>query len=256
MIAAAELETAAERLETAAAPDVLAWGIDTFGSRLAIATSFQAEGMVILDMAVGLSRGVRVFTLDTGRLPGETYEFMEQIRRRYGVSLEVVFPDSTEVESMVTGHGPNLFYERVAYRMLCCQIRKTRPLDRKLATLDAWVTGLRRGHNGTRQHVRKVEVDRQHGGIVKLNPLADWTAQQVEDYTREHDVPRHPLYAQGYTSIGCAPCSRPTQPGEDSRAGRWWWEVDARKECGIHFSPQGTAQREVDVLLEAILHER
>jgi thioredoxin-dependent adenylylsulfate APS reductase len=227
--------------------------MDAFGERLAICTSFQAEGMVILDMAARLNPAVRAFTLDTGRLPRETYELMTEVRRHYGIGIEVVFPESHELEAMVGHHGPNLFYESVPKRMLCCELRKVRPLDRKLRTLSAWVTGIRRGQNDARAEVLKVEIDQGHGGLTKLNPLADWTAEQVEAYTREYDVPRHRLYSQGYTSIGCDPCTRAIQPGEDPRAGRWWWESDARKECGIHFSPRGKAQRDVDILLEEII---
>lgn len=243
------------RLESASAEEVLGWGLETFGDRIAIATSFQAEGMVIVDMASRLARGVRVFTIDTGRLPQETYDLMQEVRQRYGIAVEVVFPDSAEVERMVTRHGPNLFYESVARRTLCCELRKVRPLERKLATLGAWVTGVRRGQSETRAEVAKVEIDLAHGGIYKLNPLADWTAAQVAAYTREHDVPQHALHARGYTSIGCQPCTRATEPGEDARAGRWWWEQDAPKECGIHFAADGKARREVDVLLEEIISE-
>ena len=243
-------------LETAAAERVLAWGLETFGDRLAVCTSFQAEGIVILDMAARLERHVRVFTIDTGRLPQETYDLMEEVRRRYGIQVEVLLPKSREVESMVTRHGPNLFYDAVAKRMLCCEVRKVRPLERKLATLDAWVTGLRRGQSETRAGVQKVQTDQAHGGIVQLNPLADWTDEQVEDYLSANDLPRHALYAQGYTSIGCAPCTRPPAPGEGARSGRWWWESDARKECGIHFSADGKVNREADILLEEILRVR
>jgi len=240
-------------LENAAAEDVLAWGIETFHDRLALSTSFQAEGMVLLDMAARLDPRVRVFTIDTGRLPQQTYDLMAEVHRRYGIRVEVVFPEAGEVETMVGLHGPNLFYDSVPNRMLCCEVRKVRPLARKLRSLDAWVTGLRRGQSASRVEVRRVEIDAAHGEILKLNPLADWTVEQVEAYTRAHDVPRHAFYAQGYTSIGCAPCSRAIHPGEDSRAGRWWWENDARKECGIHFSPGGKVEREADVLLKEIL---
>ena len=240
-------------LEAAAAEQVLAWGFETFGNRLAVCTSFQAEGMVILDLAARLARRLRVFTIDTGRLPQETYDLMAEVNRRYGLQIEIVLPDSREVESLTSRHGPNLFYDGVPQRMACCEIRKVRPLDRKLRTLEAWITGLRRSQSDTRAEVRKVEIDRAHGGLVKLNPLADWTAPQVEEYLTHHRVPRHALYAQGYTSIGCDPCTRPTKPGEDPRAGRWWWERDAKKECGIHFSAQGKVQRDVDILLEEIL---
>lgn len=249
MIAAADTA----RLESATAEEVLAWGIQSFGDRLAISTSFQREGMVILDMAVRLQPGVRVFTLDTGRLPQQSFDLMAEVYRRYGIRVEAVFPDPHEVEAMVGRHGPNLFYDSVAKRRLCCEIRKVRPLSRKLRTLDAWVTGIRRGQNESRAAVRKVEIDEAHGGIFKLNPLADWSAEEVEAYTRAHDLPQHPLYAQGYASIGCDPCTRAVQPGESPRAGRWWWETGAAKECGIHFSPQGKVQGDLDVLLEEIL---
>ncbi len=240
-------------LENATAQDILAWGMESFGDGLGVCTSLQAEGMAVLDMAARLNPRVRVFTIDTGRLPQETHDLIAEVHRRYGVRLEVVLPDSHEVEPMVALYGPNLFHDSVAKRMLCCEVRKVRPLARKLRSLDAWVTGLRRGQSASRAEVRRVEIDAAHGGIVKLNPLADWTAEQVEAYTRQHDVPRHALYAQGYTSIGCAPCSRAIHAGEDSRVGRWWWESDARKECGIHFSADGKAEREVDVLLKEIL---
>jgi thioredoxin-dependent adenylylsulfate APS reductase len=243
-------------LETASAQEVLAWGLETFGDRLAVCTSFQAEGMAILDMAARIRPDVKVFTIDTGRLPQATYDLMAEVHRRYGFRVEVVLPDSREVEAMVTRHGPNLFYESVPHRLLCCEIRKVRPLDRKLRTLDAWVTGLRRGQNDARASIRKVETDEPHGSILKLNPLADWTAEQVETYLRDHDVPRHALYSLGYSSIGCAPCTRAPLPGEGPRAGRWWWETDAQKECGIHFTADGRVRRTVDILLEEILRVR
>ena len=213
----------------------------------------SAEGMAILDMAVRIHPGVRVFTIDTGRLPQQTYDLMAEVRRRYRIQVEVVLPDAHEVEAMVTRHGPNLFYEAVANRMLCCEIRKVRPLERKLETLDAWATGLRRSQNPTRAAVRKVELEQSGRLMVKLSPLADWSAGQVEDYNREHSVPRHALYSEKYTSIGCQPCTRAPLAGEGGRAGRWWWETDDRKECGIHFAADGTVRRDVDILLEEIL---
>lgn len=223
------------------ASDILSWAIDTFGEHFAIATSFQQEGMVILDLAQRIHPKIRVFTLDTGRLPDETYRMMETVHQRYGIRVESVPPDAAEVSDLVTIHGPNLFYSGVPERQRCCEIRKVRPLERKLATLQAWATGLRREQSETRASVAKVELG--PGGRVKIAPLADWTAAQVEGYTQEHGVPVHPLYALGYASIGCAPCTRAIQPGENERAGRWWWEEDAKKECGIHFAPDGTITR-------------
>jgi adenylyl-sulfate kinase len=231
------------RFEAAEASDILSWAIDTFGEAFAIATSFQKEGMVIVDLATRISAGVRVFTLDTGRLPDETYQMMETVRQRYGIAVEIVFPEREEVEELVAIHGPNLFYASVPARQRCCDARKVRPLDRKLETLEAWATGLRRDQGETRSAIPKVE--RGANGRVKICPLADWSAPRVEEYLARHDVPVHPLYARGYTSIGCAPCTRAVEAGESERAGRWWWEEDAKKECGIHFAPDGSVARDI-----------
>lgn len=230
-------------MSTAAA--VLAEAIQRYGSRLAISTSFQKEGMILVDMAARLTQDIRVITLDTGRLPEETYAMIETVRSRYGIAVETVTPDPRELEAMVARHGPNLFYREVPLRMLCCEVRKVRPLQRRLASLDAWVTGLRRGQSSERAGIRQVEDNEQP---VKINPLAEWSDAEVDAYIREHDVPTHPLYAQGYGSIGCAPCTRAGQ----GREGRWWWEAEAGKECGIHFSPNGKAERTVDVLLREL----
>jgi thioredoxin-dependent adenylylsulfate APS reductase len=209
--------------------------MEKWTDRFAIATSFQKEGMVILDLAAAITPRVRVFTLDTGRLPEETYRMMETVHERYGVRVEIVLPDPEEVQRMVGARGPNLFYQDVESRQLCCEVRKVQPLERKLRDLNAWATGLRREQSATRAGTPKVErVD----GRIKISPLADWTAAEVSAYTRAHNVPVHPLYERGYTSIGCAPCTRPVRIGERERAGRWWWEQDDRKECGIHFSPE------------------
>lgn len=230
------------RFEAAEASEIVTWASDTFGDSFAIATSFQKEGMVILDLASRIPAGVRVFTLDTGRLPEETYQMMETVRQRYGIAVEIVFPERAEVEELVAIEGPNLFYTSVPARQRCCDVRKVRPLGRKLETLQAWATGLRRDQGETRSGIRKVE--RGAEGRVKICPLADWSAARVEEYLARHEVPVHPLYARGYTSIGCAPCTRAVEPGESERAGRWWWEEDAKKECGIHFAPDGSVARD------------
>ena len=222
----------------------------SFGNQLAVVTSFQYEGMVIVDMAARVSKDVRVITLDTGRLPAETYDMMELVRSRYGLKIEVVSPDAGEMETMVAQHGPNLFYESVALRRTCCHFRKVRPLNRKLAGFDAWLTGLRRSQSESRETVEKFSNE---NGRLKISPLADWSTENVRTYTIDNRVPTHPLYAKGYTSIGCAPCSRATEVGEHERAGRWWWETGAAKECGLHFTPKGKAVRQVDVLIREIL---
>jgi len=231
-----EIAAAAARLEQRPAHEVLAWALGRFGDRFAIVTSFQVEGMVVLDLARRLDPAVRVLTLDTGRLPQETYDVIEAVRARFDVKVEVVAPDPVAVAAMVTQHGPNLFRRDQALRRLCCQVRKVDPLGRALAGLDAWSTGLRRDGASTRAGTAKVEPDPAHGGIVKLNPLADWTRDEVWAYARAKRVPIHPLYEQGYASIGCAPCTRAVLSGEDERAGRWWWEAGPDRECGLHHA--------------------
>jgi phosphoadenosine phosphosulfate reductase len=231
--------------------DVIAWGLETFGERVAIVTSLQADGMVVLDMAYRMKPDVRVVTVDTGRLPQITHTFLDEVRAHYPqAQWEVLSPDRREVETMVRRNGGDLFRETVPLRLLCCQIRKVRPLLRALEGLDAWFTGLRRDQWASRAAIRKVELDHDHDGIVKLNALADWSKEETWDYLEQYGVPIHPLYTQGYTSIGCEPCTRPIQAGEDDRAGRWWWEVNAPKECGMHCPIEtGGFEHEVHAIL-------
>jgi phosphoadenosine phosphosulfate reductase len=227
--------------ESLPAAELLAWAMTTYGRAFAIATSFQKEGMVLIDKAAAISPAVRVFTLDTGRLPGETHEMIDAVRRRYGIAVEVVLPDPAAVEPLVALHGTNLFYESAELRRRCCEVRKVRPLAAKLREFEAWAAGLRRSQGESRAAVRKGEAA---DGRLKLSPLADWTRERVDEYIASRGVPLHPLYARGYTSIGCAPCTRAVAEGEDERAGRWWWERDRAKECGIHFTPDGVVRRE------------
>jgi phosphoadenylyl-sulfate reductase (thioredoxin) len=232
------------------AHELLEAAIQRFGRRFCVLTSFQREGMVILDLAARIDPQIRVVTLDTGRLPPATYDMIELVRQRYGVSVEMVSPEAAEVERMVTRFGPNLFYESVPLRSLCCHFRKVRPLEQKLTEFDCWATGLRRAQGESRSAVPKAK---QLDAGLRLAPLADWAAEEVLAYAEKHGVPVHPLYQQGYTSIGCHPCTRSTGPGEDERAGRWWWEHGSPKECGLHFSPEGKVERTVDVLIREIL---
>jgi phosphoadenosine phosphosulfate reductase len=232
------------------AEEIIQWAADRFGARLALVTSFQREGMVILDIAARLTPAVPVFTLDTGRLPEATYRMMETVRQRYGVTIHLIYPEAVEAERMTTRHGPNLFRNDVGFRLLCCQIRKVRPLDRALAGFEATLVGLRREQSETRGALAKVDW---HATPVKIAPLANWSAQQVSEYSALHRVPEHPMYVEGYQSIGCDPCTRATAAGEGERAGRWWWETDAAKECGLHFTPEGAVRRHVDVLLEEVI---
>ena len=238
-----------EELDHLPADEVLAWGIRTFGNRFAISTSLQKSGMVIVDMAARISTRVRVLTLDTGRLPEETYAMVDMVRSRYGIRVEVILPDPFEVQAMVRQHGANLFYSDPSMRKLCCHVRKVRPLERRLKQFRAYAVGLRRLTSDLRNEIIKAE---NKNGIIKLSPIADWTKQDIDDYTRRNDVPVHPLYARGYTSIGCAPCTRATEDAEDERAGRWWWEQEDDKECGLHFGANGRIGRKLDVLIEEV----
>ncbi len=225
------------RFEKMSAKELLEWAVYSFQPRIAFASSFGAEDMVIIELLSQLGSKARIFTLDTGRLPQETYDLMDEVRSKYGISIEVYFPDAGSVEKMVRDHGLNLFYQGVEFRKLCCGIRKVEPLKRALKSTDAWITGLRREQSPSRAAVLKVEIDDAHGGIAKINPLADWTWPQVFDYAKQNGVPYNRLHDQGFLSIGCAPCTRAVKPGEDPRAGRWWWEETTSKECGIHYSP-------------------
>jgi thioredoxin-dependent adenylylsulfate APS reductase len=235
---AAWVADAAVRFEDASAEELLTWALETFHPRLAISAAGGVDGLALVDMAWRINPDVRVFTLDTGRLPPETYALFEEVRERYGIDVEFEVPDGNDVAKLSTTYGPNLMYRSVDLRLACCNVRKVEPLKRKVATLDAWIAGLRREQWVSRRNIAKVELDREHGNIVKLNPLADWPLDRVWDYVRTNEVPYHELFDHGYTSIGCAPCTRAVLPGEPERAGRWWWEEDTDKECGIHCSVQ------------------
>ncbi len=247
-----ELEAgeAAVELDDKGPQEVLAWAIEKFGRRLGICSSFQAEGCALIDMAWRIDPGIRVFTIDTGRQPEETYRLIDRIRDKYGIRTEMFLPDTKIVEQMVTKHGNNLFYRDVNLRLLCCQVRKVLPLRRALMHFDGWVAGLRRDQWATRSNIRKIEIDHDHGGVVKIAPLADWTEDEVWEYIRANDIPYNELYGKGYPSIGCGPCTRPVKAGEDPRAGRWWWETGAPKECGMHCSIEtGGFEHELAALL-------
>jgi thioredoxin-dependent adenylylsulfate APS reductase len=230
------MEVRSGDLDSAPAEKIIEWGFQTFAPRIALSASFGSpEGLVILDLMHRVDPGrARVFTIDTGRLPQPTYSLMDRVRDRYGIEVEIWFPRAERVQEMVREHGLNLFYESVEKRQLCCQIRKVEPLDRALEDLDAWIAGLRPDQSVTRTEVRAVEIDDVHGGRIKLNPLVSWSRDDVMSYVQANSVPVNSLHAAGYPSVGCAPCSRPVQEGEDDRAGRWWWENPETRECGIH----------------------
>jgi phosphoadenosine phosphosulfate reductase len=214
--------------------EVLKWSFDNLHPRLAMASSFGAEDVVVIDMMMKINPKARIFTLDTGRLNQETYDVMDEIRKKYNTSIEVMFPDQNEVEQMVRVNGLNLFYDSVGNRKLCCGIRKVHPLNRILSTLDGWITGLRADQTEVRSNANKIELDEQHNGMIKINPIIEWTWDQTWDYIKKNNIPYNKLHDKGFPSIGCEPCTRAIKPGEPLRAGRWWWESDSQKECGLH----------------------
>lgn len=214
--------------------------LELYHPHVALACSFSIEDAAIIDMLMSVRKDARVFALDTGRLNPETYECAEQLRRRYKVKIEWYFPKHDAVESLERTKGLFSFKQGVDERKECCGIRKVEPLNRALSGLKAWITGLRREQSVTRTDLQPVESDASHGGIAKINPIAGWTLDDTWKYTREHYVPHNALYDIGYTSIGCAPCTRAIQAGEDQRAGRWWWENPDHKECGLHLPTMKT----------------
>ena len=230
------LGTVRARLQGRVAEDILSRTLAIFGAgpSVALASSLGAEDQVLTHMLLSLEPGARIFVLDTGRLHPATYDLMERTRKRYGMRYDVFFPEAADVEEMESRHGPNLFYESVENRRSCCYVRKVKPLRRALASLGAWITGLRKEQTPTRGGLEVVEWDETNGGLFKINPLADWTEAQVWEYIRRHGVPYNTLHDRGFPSIGCAPCTRSVAVGEDIRAGRWWWEAPDKKECGLH----------------------
>ncbi|MBM4144483.1 MAG: phosphoadenylyl-sulfate reductase [Lentisphaerae bacterium] len=215
-----------------AARDLMRWALDRFHPRIAIAASLQEP--VLIHMALAIRKDVRVFSIDTGRLPEETYICAEEIRRQLGVRIEWYFPRREAVQRLETEKGLFSFKNSLEERKECCLVRKVEPLNRALTGLDAWITGLRRDENITRNSTAMVGKDPAHGGILKINPLVDWTSDDVRAYLRKHRIPYNRLLDMGYPSVGCECCTRPIEPGEDPRAGRWWWEQPEHKECGLH----------------------
>jgi len=217
--------------------EILRFFLGKYGlKRIALASSLGLEDQVLTDMLLKINHSARIFTLDTGRLFPETYSLIDRTNMYYGIRMEVYFPDSKPVEEYVGKHGVNGFYGSVELRRECCRVRKLEPLGRALATVDAWICGLRREQSVTRTGVETVEWDAVNG-LVKLNPLAAWSEAEVEAYVRINRVPVNALHIEGFRSIGCQPCTRATDAGENVRAGRWWWENPEHKECGLHRRP-------------------
>lgn len=234
-MAQSTLDVVSRQLAGRPAEEVLEWALGEYGDRIALASSFGAEDVVLIDMLARLGSSPRVFAIDTGRLHEATYEVMERIRERYGLAIEVYFPRGEAVERLEREEGFYSFRGSLEARHACCAIRKVEPLKRALSSLDAWITGLRREQNVTRSELLVVARDESNGGLVKVNPLSDWTWDDVWGHIRRHKVPYNHLHDDGFPSIGCAPCTRAVKFGEHPRAGRWWWESPEHKECGLHL---------------------
>ena len=214
--------------------EILGIGIQAAGGPVSLACSFSLEDVAIIDIArqAGLTLGV--FALDTGRLNEETYEVAEALVERYGLKIDWYVPRHEEVQQLESAEGLFSFRESLDKRHACCAIRKVEPLGRALKGLAGWVTGMRREQNVTRSDLKAIEQDAINQGLIKINPLLDWSEEQLLAYVEERRLPKNRLYSQGYRSIGCAPCTRAVREGEDARAGRWWWENPENKECGLH----------------------
>jgi len=213
--------------------EVLRFFLKEYKGKIAMSSSLGLEDQVLTDLIVKIDKSTRIFTLDTGRLFPETYSLIDKTNNQYGIHLDVYFPDSNEVEQLVKTEGVNLFYNGIEQRKACCRVRKIGPLKRAFMGLEVWICGLRREQSVTRQAVQLVEWD-EANKLIKLNPLINFTEEEVWAYIKEHQVPYNRLHKEGFPSIGCQPCTRAVQPGEDIRAGRWWWENLENKECGLH----------------------
>ncbi len=236
----AQLETLLRGAEGRSALEIVRLIGERFGERAGLACSFGAEDVVLVDLLCRAGARSRVFAIETGRLHEATYEAMDRIREHYGTQIDVYYPRHEDVERMLALGGPYSFRKSLEARHECCRVRKVEPLERALSGLAAWMTGLRREQSVTRAAVETIERDEAHNGIVKINPLIDWTSDQVWDYIREHKVPYNRLHDEGFPSIGCEPCTRAVAPGEHPRAGRWWWESPEHKECGLHVQTESS----------------
>jgi len=222
-----------QKLKDKPAVDVLQFFISNYKDRLGFSTSLGAEDQVITQMIAGIDPDIYIFTLDTGRMFPETYDLLDITRERYKVNIKTFFPEQKAVEEMVNTKGINLFYESIQNRKLCCHIRKIEPLKRAIGDIDFWISGLRREQSVTREDLALIEWDGLNKK-VKVNPLIDWRSDDMWDYIRQNNIPYNPMHDRGFPSIGCQPCTKAIEPGEDIRAGRWWWENPEMKECGLH----------------------
>ncbi|MDR3651721.1 MAG: phosphoadenylyl-sulfate reductase [Paludibacter sp.] len=225
-----------DQFEGKSPEEILRYFLTEYKGRIALSSSLSIEDQVLTDLVSKIDKETRIFTLDTGRLFPETYSLIDSTNKKYGINIEVFFPDRQKVEQMVKTNGINLFYDNIDKRKQCCQVRKLEPLKRAFEGLEVWICGLRQEQSVTRIGVKEVEWD-EANGIIKINPLVRWLEKNIWDYIKTNDVPYNELHDKGFPSIGCQPCTRAIKVGEDLRAGRWWWEEPEHKECGLHNRP-------------------
>ncbi|MGE4568534.1 MAG: phosphoadenylyl-sulfate reductase [Bacteroidales bacterium] len=230
---ATEIARLNETFSQASARELLRYCLERFQGQIALSSSLSLEDQVLTHMILSIDKSARIFTLDTGRLFPETLNLIERTSQHFQHPIEIFFPRHERVEEMVNQHGINLFYQSEALRKQCCQVRKLEPLARAFSGLKAWICGLRREQSVTRAEVDKIGWDAANG-LVKINPLANWSEEETVAYIKLHNIPYNPLHDKNFPSIGCQPCTRAVEPGEDIRAGRWWWESPEHKECGLH----------------------
>ncbi|MBE9467347.1 MAG: phosphoadenylyl-sulfate reductase [Bacteroidetes bacterium] len=222
------------KLKNKTPEQIIAFFIEKYNDKIALSSSLGAEDQILTHMIASINKSTKIFTLDTGRCFQESYDLIDKTNKKYDIKIQIYFPDNEQVEKMVNEKGANLFYKSVENRKLCCKIRKLEPLQRAFKSLDVWICGLRQAQSITRINAKLVEWDEKNN-LIKLNPLIEWTEEQVWKYIKEKDIPYNVLHDKGYPSIGCKPCTRAIEKGEDLRAGRWWWEAPESKECGLHI---------------------
>jgi phosphoadenosine phosphosulfate reductase len=228
-----QIENLNKELQNSSTQEVISFFISNYPEKIAFATSLGIEDQVITEMIVSINKSIKIFTLDTGRLFQETYDLIQKTNSRYKINIEIYFPDTRQVEKMVKEKGINLFYESIENRKLCCHVRKIESLKRVLNKFDFWITGLRKEQSEIRANDKLIEWDKVNG-LIKVNPLIKWTEKDVWNYIKGKNIPYNSLHNKGFKSIGCLPCTRAVEDSEDSRSGRWWWENDEHKECGLH----------------------
>ena len=228
-----QIENLNKKFQDSTPQEVISFFLSNYPDEIAFATSLGIEDQVITEMIVSINKSIKIFTLDTGRLFQETYDLIQKTNSRYKINIEIYFPDTKQVEEMVKEKGINLFYESIENRKLCCHVRKIESLKRVLNKFDFWITGLRKEQSEIRANDKLIEWDKVNG-LIKINPLIKWTEKDVWNYIKEKNIPYNSLHNKGFKSIGCLPCTRAVEDSENSRSGRWWWENEEHKECGLH----------------------